>query len=490
MSEHDQHRKQLESRFALNIPIQKHQQRKRGFAPKVRTGCVSCKQARVRCSEGKPVCKRCTKRKIDCCYQLPVAWVFVASEGATNKEPKQVDPEDVRGQYQMKDAATQSSFDDYPYMRCQAAHAADDSLRPGSHLSPLRRRSQDSRHATPPSIEVVPFYTNPQHAAALHYFLAVPAPRVAYNKACDFFTITLPQVTWLHPAVMESMVALATISASRRGSSTATWTTSSPLYHHSKAINTLISSKPARHITLLVCMVLWLYEQFDNSHERALLHRENAAKLLEEWRHRDFGTDRLMDDFICDVVEPAFEMGFKITAPVKLTREVLGALRVLVDTPIDKCKPCTFAEAEKSLRACIDLLVAQGDEDSPAGRTFAIRPAFLGLCRWNYLFENSENSSARRWTVDGPTILSYATTVALLAQKKYLAQHKEDEDWKRAIEFLLEESSRLHQDSRKESTHRSLLQGVAVIASWQERTKCHESQGGYQSIPEHTLSIG
>jgi hypothetical protein len=312
-------------------------------------------------------------------------------------------------------------------------------------------------------IEVIPCYANYQHAAALQYFLEVPSKRVAYNKANHFFTITFPQVVWLHPAIMEAMIAVATLSASMRGNSTATWTTNSALFHHSKAINALVGTQPGRHITLLVCMLLWLYEQFDNHHARALLHRESAKNLLAEWRSRELGADRLIDDFIAENVEPAFLMGFKITAPVKLCREVLGALRLLVNSPTQKGKECTYDDAVGNLGACIELLVTQYGVDHPLSHVLVLQNAFSTLRMWNHQFENY---GGHNWRVDGTKILSYATTVALLVQKRGLVTNNMDEDWQRAVEFLLEETSKFHNHLRTTSSYHSLLQGVALIASW------------------------
>ncbi|KAH8783640.1 hypothetical protein BGZ57DRAFT_735625, partial [Hyaloscypha finlandica] len=40
--------------------------RSRAKAPKVRTGCLTCKIRRVKCDEGKPACKRCIRFRTTC----------------------------------------------------------------------------------------------------------------------------------------------------------------------------------------------------------------------------------------------------------------------------------------------------------------------------------------------------------------------------------------------------------------------------------------
>ncbi|KAJ3478946.1 hypothetical protein NLG97_g8447 [Lecanicillium saksenae] len=43
---------------------------KRRWAPKVRTGCVTCRSRRIKCDETQPVCNKCEKSKRNCKYEL------------------------------------------------------------------------------------------------------------------------------------------------------------------------------------------------------------------------------------------------------------------------------------------------------------------------------------------------------------------------------------------------------------------------------------
>ncbi|KAJ3494067.1 hypothetical protein NLG97_g4318 [Lecanicillium saksenae] len=55
-------------------------ERQKKWAPKVRTGCHTCRQRRVKCDERKPECRRCMNLKVDCHYSLvPAARPPVAS---------------------------------------------------------------------------------------------------------------------------------------------------------------------------------------------------------------------------------------------------------------------------------------------------------------------------------------------------------------------------------------------------------------------------
>ncbi|KAJ6784107.1 hypothetical protein PWT90_08585 [Aphanocladium album] len=45
-------------------------ERQKKWAPKVRTGCHTCRQRRVKCDERKPECRRCLNLKIECHYSL------------------------------------------------------------------------------------------------------------------------------------------------------------------------------------------------------------------------------------------------------------------------------------------------------------------------------------------------------------------------------------------------------------------------------------
>ncbi|KAJ3493885.1 hypothetical protein NLG97_g4444 [Lecanicillium saksenae] len=53
--------------------------RQRKWAPRTRTGCITCRLRRVKCDEARPVCKRCTTARLQC-------------QGYTQKDPAQKDP--------------------------------------------------------------------------------------------------------------------------------------------------------------------------------------------------------------------------------------------------------------------------------------------------------------------------------------------------------------------------------------------------------------
>ncbi|KAJ6779757.1 hypothetical protein PWT90_06289 [Aphanocladium album] len=40
--------------------------RQRKWAPRTRTGCITCRLRRIKCDEARPVCKRCTTSRLDC----------------------------------------------------------------------------------------------------------------------------------------------------------------------------------------------------------------------------------------------------------------------------------------------------------------------------------------------------------------------------------------------------------------------------------------
>ena len=209
---------------------------------------------------------------------------------------------------------------------------------------------------------------------------------------------------------------------------------------------------------MLVCMFLWLFEQFDNQHTRALFHRDSATKLMGEWRTRERGLDRIMDDYITSYLEPAFLTGFKVTAPVKLCREVLSALRLLRNGAIDDSKTCTYNEALNSLGTCAHSFVTQAAKELP----FKIRTAFASLRMWDYQFQHY---SGLNWPTEGRLLLSYATSVAMLVQITNLVKNSKDADWHRAADFLIEETSKIRHDLEDKVAHRSLLKAVTLITS-------------------------
>ncbi|KAJ9617181.1 hypothetical protein H2200_000902 [Cladophialophora chaetospira] len=318
--------------------------------------------------------------------------------------------------------------------------------------------------AFPLLIGSVPFYAEAEHAAALQYFLEVPAPRIAYNMAGHFFTVTLPQASLTHPAIMEAMMALATLNATLRGTSSARWTTSPALLHYNKAITTLVLSKPTRIVTLMVCMLLWLYEQFDNQHSRALFHRQSIVNIVAEWRSHELGLDRTMDEYIATCIEPTIITGLEVTAPVKLCREVLDTLQLQLNCYSSSCSQCTYEDAVNSLRACLDCFILRdcGEETCKSDDSLP-RASLTSLQVWNYQFEHYTGS---KWEVEGPILLAYATAVAMLVTQEAMpTEETRDAEWQRALKFLRGESSKIWRglNSEEETAHGTLLDGVALI---------------------------
>jgi hypothetical protein len=449
----------MEGRLTLDM---RTQPRQRGFAPKVRTGCVSCKQARVKCSEGKPSCKRCTKHNIECSYKVLKAWIFVRSNERVCESDSRSHSNRFSPESQHKEMATPPC--DYFELSPPCLNQGNTPTR-SVYASPGVHSSTDGS----PSLDLTPFqlltidpsfYPDPKHATALHYFLEGPSHRIAFNKSSDFFHITLPQAVWIHPAIAEAMTALATIAATLSGNSTAAWTRHPPLFHQSKAISMLITSNPGTHVTLHVCLMLWLYEQFDNQHTRALFHRASAANLLVDWRSHRRGADHMIDAYISEYIEPVFLIGLKMTAPVKLCREVLGALRSSTDVPGHRDRTCSYDQALNTLGACIDSFLTQGQGNIfPQTSGFSLRLAVTGLGMWNYQFEHY---ARQNWADDGPLLLSYGTTVAIIVKRSSLVARQRDQDWQRAIDFLLEETSKMDLEAR--SAHSSLFRGVASFS--------------------------
>lgn len=52
--------------FQVTIGHQPRQSRQKKYAPKVRTGCLTCRNRRVKCDENKPTCHRCLKGGLHC----------------------------------------------------------------------------------------------------------------------------------------------------------------------------------------------------------------------------------------------------------------------------------------------------------------------------------------------------------------------------------------------------------------------------------------
>ncbi|KAI1611562.1 hypothetical protein EDD36DRAFT_292355 [Exophiala viscosa] len=84
MQGRDAPRDEVEYTFMTANPSSK--ERKKSFAPKVRSGCITCKRRRVKCDERKPCCRRCTQGGHSCLgYEPDRTWRLESgrSVGAT-----------------------------------------------------------------------------------------------------------------------------------------------------------------------------------------------------------------------------------------------------------------------------------------------------------------------------------------------------------------------------------------------------------------------
>ncbi|OAQ96433.1 hypothetical protein LLEC1_04043 [Akanthomyces lecanii] len=61
-----------------NRPQEVDEPRQKRWAPKVRTGCQTCRARRIKCDETQPRCKKCIRRGLSCQYTL--RWRPVAEE--------------------------------------------------------------------------------------------------------------------------------------------------------------------------------------------------------------------------------------------------------------------------------------------------------------------------------------------------------------------------------------------------------------------------
>jgi hypothetical protein len=67
--------------------------RHKRYAPKVRTGCLTCKKRRVKCDETKPKCLKCLNSDYQCNgYAPPKAWVFESSVKGTPPKEETISP--------------------------------------------------------------------------------------------------------------------------------------------------------------------------------------------------------------------------------------------------------------------------------------------------------------------------------------------------------------------------------------------------------------
>lgn len=222
------------------------------FAPKTRSGCVTCRTRHIKCDEAKPECRRCTKAGLTCYYAPDLTRHFEPGRGDSTSP------------------ACSESF------------------------SGNGGRGNDVRMLQ----AVQPNYGTAEEKHYLHEFLNFSTPWFTRYFRGGFFFTLLPQRSWSHPALKHSLVALAiACEDARRLSSRSHSMTGRRYYqarhgyHYAQALKHIYTmSEPDEDVVLITSAVFWMHDNVVHNSRTAMVHLQGFLRILTERKLRKGGT--------------------------------------------------------------------------------------------------------------------------------------------------------------------------------------------------------
>lgn len=229
-------------------PEPEHTRQKR-WAPKSRSGCVTCKKRRIKCDEARPSCARCTVSNRVCEYQAPPT-------STSDSEPTS-DPSD----------AVVSSPE---VIRRQSPPEEADNLSPTFFVN------------------CSPYKTQTEHQTLRHWLGRAESCSVITRSFGTFniLGVELPKLAWDHTSVKHGLLAAASITASLEkfsmGDENDKNASITALKHSSLAIKSLLAENAQMEVMVVVAFVFWFMEAWAGSWARAVMHLASAARMSHE----------------------------------------------------------------------------------------------------------------------------------------------------------------------------------------------------------------
>ncbi|KAK2006582.1 hypothetical protein LZ32DRAFT_87651 [Colletotrichum eremochloae] len=213
----------------------------RASNPKVRTGCITCRNRRKKCDEGKPACAVCLK------YQG-----YCSGYAASKTQPAAI-AQNNRLIRPKLTAGRSEGAGPMPHPRCASLIFSDQLEK---DLFDYWRRFMDS----------------------------------SLLFRCDLFSHIIPQLSWNDPAVRHATLA---IGAAAFGSTTREQrilgkgdTHLAALSHYGKALRLLRSLPVSPERTLVVCLLFTAFECLRGHTAAALNHINHGFRIIEDCQHQ------------------------------------------------------------------------------------------------------------------------------------------------------------------------------------------------------------
>lgn len=229
--------------------------RKKRYAPKVRTGCLTCRKRRVKCDETKPLCLKCTTLGYKCDgYATLKTWLFEPGE-------------------------------------------KDSSFSPEKNEVPVKEENEPSQVAlttVAASPARSPFTQD--EARSMQFYLRRTGNMVAkYDLSrFQFWTVIIPQAAHQFESLKHVLVATALQDEQITAPTTIANIDRRIDYHYQQSLEKLVmkmeignkSNKPPILNVLLNCMAIFYLESLRGSAQNVVKHLDAAKKIIDEWREK------------------------------------------------------------------------------------------------------------------------------------------------------------------------------------------------------------
>ena len=273
-----QEQKPLVIQWRLNAVKPKPRKvRARSWAPKVRTGCRTCKVRKLKCGEEKPSCHRCVTGNFECDY-------------APGKGRR------LEGS------------------------------------SPSRYKSTTTpAPSTSPSLWGHGLDINEQRALVYFKERTVPILASFTYASTSFWTRIIPSMSLNNPIVRSAMIAASSLHETVHYRNNLLQPTMFPERLHVKHLSRSISAltiqdqPPSREVVLMTCLLFLLCENLKQAEGAARMHVNAGLKLLREWKSEgqrslspNCYTADSLQDVIVNTLEPIFA---RLEAQVSLTKD-------------------------------------------------------------------------------------------------------------------------------------------------------------------------
>lgn len=229
-------------------PEPEHTRQKR-WAPKSRSGCLTCKKRRIKCDEARPSCSRCSVSNRTCEYQTPPT--------------------------SDNDSASSDNVD---------------AIISSPEVTRQRSLSEDSVDNISPMffVNTSPYKSQTEHQTFSHWLGRAESCAVITRSFGSFniLGVELPKLAYDNTSVKHGLLAAASVTASLErfslGDENDKKATITALKHSSLAINSLLTENANLEVMVVVAFVFWFMEAWVGSWSRAVMHLASAARMCKE----------------------------------------------------------------------------------------------------------------------------------------------------------------------------------------------------------------